>query len=192
MLFPTACFAPISYFQELVKYPEVSILGAETYPKQTERNRFSIATSQGMQTLTIPVKRLDGSKTITSRIEIDHDSDWQKKHWKAIETAYNASPFFEHYSRDLYELMFQKEKSLLKYNTAITKHFLRLFGFETQIVVQNNFEVIHNEYFEPNFSDVTVSYQQVLFKSPIFLRNLSIIDLLCCEGPIGRKIIEIH
>jgi hypothetical protein len=192
MLLPTSCFAPISYVQEMVMHSNVEILGGETYPKQTERNRFSIATSQGIQTLTIPINRIDGSKTISSRIEIDHQTDWQKKHWKAIETAYNSSPYFDHYSQDLKELLFQKEKNLLQFNLKVMERILLLFDFEVKISVQDEFQVIDHESFRFNTEAQIHSYQQVLFKSTEFIPNLSIIDLLCCEGPIGRKILISH
>jgi hypothetical protein len=187
-LFPTSSFGPISYFQEIAKYENVAIISHDVYEKQSERNRYAIATSQGMQWLTIPVRRVDGSKTITSRIEIDTTTDWAKKHWKALETAYNASPFFEHYTLELKAMLFQEETNLLRYNTNCLNTLLSLFDLETNVSINSEVTRCEQDYFQAA-AENQIEYQQVLFKNPEFIPNLSILDLLCCAGPLGRKIL---
>lgn len=80
----------------------------ETYPKQTFRNRCHIATSAGMQAITVPVKRINGNHTKTGDILIDNSKNWQIQHWRSIETAYNKSPYFL-FHRDWIEPLYNRK-----------------------------------------------------------------------------------
>ena len=56
VLLSTTYFGPIQWYQKLCCADEVWIERCENFQKQTYRNRCVIATTQGTQTLTVPVE----------------------------------------------------------------------------------------------------------------------------------------
>jgi hypothetical protein len=105
-LFSIAYFPPIDFLLEMKKADHVLIEAYENYQKQTYRNRATILTGNGLYDLIIPVIRT--SEKQIKEIRIDNSSDWQRHHWKTIESAYNQSPYFL-YFRDFFEPFFQKK-----------------------------------------------------------------------------------
>ena len=55
-LLSTTYFGPIQWYQKLYRADEVWIEQHESFQKQTYRNRCVIATTQGTQVLTVPVR----------------------------------------------------------------------------------------------------------------------------------------
>ena len=93
-LFSTAYFPPVSYVAALLQSNSIVVEQYETFPKQTYRNRTVIATANGLLSLTVPVVRTNGNHTYTKDMAICYNENWPLKHWRAIESAYNASPYF--------------------------------------------------------------------------------------------------
>ena len=54
-LLSSTYFGPVQWYQKLYRYDQVCIDQQETFQKQTYRNRCLIATTQGVQALTVPV-----------------------------------------------------------------------------------------------------------------------------------------
>lgn len=192
ILLPTAYNPPIIYFAIIHAYKKILIETQETFPKQTWRNRCNILTSQGELTLSIPVKRNNNSKTI--EIEIDSSQKWQLNHWRAIEAAYNKSPFFMYYSGKLQKLIFQNESNLVKYNQNIINFYLKVFKINTSIqftetYIKSSQDILDlRENLHPKKKPILTldeypKYYQVFDTK--FYPNLSILDLLNNEGPNG-------
>ena len=57
VLLSTTYFGPIQWYQKLNRADEAWIERHESFQKQTYRNRCLIATTQGIQALTVPVER---------------------------------------------------------------------------------------------------------------------------------------
>ena len=93
MLLSTAYFPPVLQFAWMMQNEDLQIEQLETFSKQTYRNRCEILSPNGLQALSVPVIRTNGAKTLTKDIKIAYESPWQQLHWKAIQTAYNSSPF---------------------------------------------------------------------------------------------------
>jgi hypothetical protein len=68
---------------------------AETFPKQTYRNRYRILTSQGPKLLSLPVRYSNGDTT--AQVQLSYDQDWPRQHWRTLEAAYKRAPFWSHY-----------------------------------------------------------------------------------------------
>lgn len=195
-LFPTAYFGSIAYFQRLLQQTTAVIEVRDTFPKQTFRNRCTILGPQGEHRLTLPVEKPNGSKSLTGEILVSDVQDWRSNHWRAIKSNYAAAPYFEHYARDIEALIFAKEPNLVAYNTLITQQIARLFDCEITLVPTAAFRVpsrdpwdFRNVVFDnPSPEGFEIRpYTQVLFEKKQFHRNPSILDLLFCEGPVGRK-----
>ncbi len=190
----------IEYFTCLDSYDRVVLEIHEHFVKQTYRNRCYIRGANGVLKLSVPV--LWGRKKIPMKdIRIDHDQKWRMNHWRAIQSAYGKSPFFEFYV-DYFENVFrQKEKFLIDLNHKLLTLCLDLLGLKKEIVFSETYEnhlkhsyidlrsVIHpKEDFTNRTFYQAVRYEQIFGKD--FVPNMSIIDLLMCEGPNSVTIVR--
>lgn len=194
VILSTAYLAPVQYFTKLFKYDEVFIEKHENFIKQSFRNRCKIYGANGELSLSIPVKKIS-LKTKIKDLLIDYDTNWQKLHWKSIESAYRSSPFFEFYEDDLKPFYEKKYKFLLDFNSEIQNVILEHLDFNIDLKFTDKYchilteeiddlrEKINpkKEYVDPNFK--IVEYTQVFQEKYGFIPNLSIIDLLFNEGP---------
>ncbi len=126
IILPTAYLAPVSYYKYLVNTPVV-IEQHAFYVKQTYANRCQIATANGVENLTIPVEH-QAHKVAIKDVQISEHSNWQTLHWRAIETAYNSTPFFDYYKEDLQPFFEQKFTFLLDFNQQIQQTVLDILG----------------------------------------------------------------
>ena len=101
VLLSSTYFGPVQWFQKLHRYPTVLLERYDHFTKQTYRNRCLIATTQGVQALTVPVERKDGEKCLMKDVRISDHGNWRHLHWNALQSAYGESPFFEYYVDDI-------------------------------------------------------------------------------------------
>lgn len=184
-VFPIAYFPPISYFQKILKEESVVFEVKEHYLKQTLRNRCTILTANGTMDLSIPVVRANGSKTKTDDIVISHHEDWRKVHWRAIESAYANSPYFDTYDREIKELIYQEENHLVSFTITIIKAILEFLDLPLSYSLTADYQGITTN-IEPD--DQIKPYYQVFNEKgkANFTPDLSILDLLFAEGPMAR------
>jgi hypothetical protein len=192
VLLSTAYLPPISYISEFLHVEQVLIERFETYPKQTCRNRCSIYGPNGLQTLSIPVIKVNGNHTLTKDIRIATSTSWQQLHLRSIETAYNNSPFFLYY-KDEFEKVFEKQFDfLLDLNTHLLEILLRILRIEKKIGFTDHFLKIsegteyHRESSKKKKATPSAAfppYTQVFSPKHGFIADLSIIDLIFNLGP---------
>lgn len=193
IILPTSYLPNIEYFSILHAEKKVIIEIYETYPKQTYRNRAEILSANGILNLSIPVKKVLGNKTKTGQIQIDHSEHWNLKHWRAIESAYNSSPFFIYYKDDIRKHFTGNLcEKLTDFNAKLTKTLCTICGIKCELVYSVTYTEKntgkHSDYrdhFSPKASikkDFPV-YEQVFSNKYNFYNNLSIIDLLFNCGP---------
>lgn len=188
----SAYLPPVEYIHQLVKSDIVYIEANETYTKQTYRNRCEIYSANGKLALSIPVIKIKGNHTLTKDILISYHENWQNNHWRAIESAYNSSPFFLFFKDDLYPLFHKKINRLLEFNHELLIKILDLIGINKEIRVTDDFmrNIPLDQDFRFSISPKHVSksinlppYSQVFQEKSGYIPNLSIIDLLFNEGP---------
>lgn len=191
-VFSSAYLPPIEYFFQLIKHQNVFIETDESYPKQTYRNRCYILGTNGKQSLSIPVIKVNGNHTKTKDIRISYDLDWRKNHWKSIESAYNSSPFFLYYQDEIRPFYQKKFDFLLDFNMQLIKLIKNILSIQTIIKPTEKFIKEANNDFRYTISPKIESefeknspkeYFQVFSDKHSFVPNLSIIDLLFNEGP---------
>ena len=198
IILSTAYFPPIEYFAAIAKADEIIIETQETYPKQTYRNRCRISTANGILDLSIPVKKVNGNHTITKDILSSEKENWRIKHWRAIESAYNASAFFLYYKDEIKELTLNPETNLIEYNSNMLSSILNILGINTNIRYSESYI---KQYEDLNDLRNTISpkvksvrelpeYFQVFNHKFPFQSNLSILDLLFNEGPATLSYLE--
>ncbi|MEG1498671.1 MAG: WbqC family protein [Bacteroidales bacterium] len=112
LLLSNTYMPPLSFFAGLLWSESYVIDEEENYEKQSFRNRAWILTSQGVQTLSVPVIQTDGNHTSMKRIKICNIQKWQRDHWRSLCTAYGNSPYFLYY-RDELEVFFSRSYEYL-------------------------------------------------------------------------------
>ena len=195
MLLPTAYLAPISYYRLLLRAADVQSEAWEHYPKQTLRNRCLIATSGGVQALTVPVARPDNPKAPTRDIRISDHGRWRHLHWQALVSAYGMSPFFEYYADDFAPFYERRYEFLLDYNMALQSLVCGLLGISPTVRLTEEYvppmsvaddlrEAFIPRVPRPVHPDLPPPrpYYQVFGRKHGFLPDLSIVDLLFSMG----------
>jgi hypothetical protein len=187
----SAYLGPVSYYKQIAACDEVIIEQYDSYIKQTYRNRCRIATSNKIMDLTIPIHK-KAEKTITKDIEISYLENWQKLHWKAIESAYKSTPFFDYYKDDLEPFYQKKTNYLIDLTNEIQSVILELLAIPTPIIYSDEYKKTFSsetkdlrDYFTPKkeYPLNLKPYYQVFDGKFGFQRDLSIIDLLFNMGP---------
>ena len=190
-IFPVAYFGNIAYFRELIQAEHGILEVKEHFVKQTLRTRSEIATANGSLQLNIPVVRKNGSKTVLEAIEISYDADWRKSHWKAIESAYASAPFFDYYGSEVEELIYAKEKNLVQFNLNSTRRILSWLDISLELKTSGEYlnSAELSDFRGSDFcnSNAIAPYHQVFSTAEEFNPNLSILDVIFCEGPMARN-----
>ncbi len=187
IVLPTAYFPPISYFSEFLDREIITIEKYENYQKQTFRNRCKILGANGILTLSVPIIKGRSLKVLIKDVEIAYSENWQKLHWKSIESAYRSSPFFEFYADDIYPFFSKKYKFLLDFNLEIIevlKSHLQLDTLTKYTVnfVANNEALNFKHHKGKRKSNEITEYTQVFSDRHGFASDLSVIDLLFNTG----------
>lgn len=193
VLLSTTYFGPVQWYQKLHRAEHVQIERWESFQKQTYRNRCLIATTQGIQALTVPVVR--GETSLIKDLRISDHGNWRHLHWNALQSAYGESPFFEYYQDDIRPFFTERWERLLDFNEAIRAKICELIDIQPQVSyteqwVENSASLDYREAINPKHPAldadfVSKPYYQVYQQKHGFLSNLSILDLLFNMGPEG-------
>jgi hypothetical protein len=195
---PFACFGNVLWFYHFLQEENPVLDQHEHFRKQTWRNRYRIIGPNGIQDLTVPVV-YQGNHVPMQDVKIDYSERWQQKHWGAIKAAYGQSPFFSFYA-DYFEPLFSDPKTdrLIDYNKAILQVCLRLLKVKKEILCSQSFKLYAENDLrtiispKSNLESVTIfkPYIQVFGDRHGFVPNLSILDLLFCNGNLSLEIIN--
>ena len=192
VLLSTPYFGPIQWYQKLYRAERVVMEQWESFQKQTYRNRCIIATTQGVQALTVPVVR--GESQLIKDIRISDHGNWRHLHWNALQSAYGESPFFEYYQDDIRPFFEKRWDFLLDYNEAICQKMCELIDIQPKIEYSSEFmtepsvqidfrTAINPKHPVPDSGFIPRPYYQVYATKHGFLPNLSVLDLLFNMGP---------
>ncbi len=199
VLLSSAYWPNLHYFYHVLHAESLVIEQHEHYGKQSYRNRCVILSANGPLLLSIPVKNLK-PKQLISEVEITYKENWRSKHWRAIQSAYNNSPYFEYFEQDIKHFYETEYTHLLEYNLNQLKLILKLFRITKQISLSQSFEkkpqlgIDLREYSEPKLSFtkeplirdlLNQAYYQTFETKFTFVPNLSILDLLFNKGLEG-------
>ena len=194
-LLSTTYFGPVQWYQKLYRSEAVEIEQWESFQKQTYRNRCQIATTNGVQALTVPVERHHVQDIKEVRIS-DH-GNWRHLHWNALQSAYGESPFFDYYQDDIRPFFEKRWTFLLDFNEDIRQIMCALIDIQPEVGFTKAYanhgdsprdfrgfrEGICPKHPEPDADFVPRPYYQVYQQKHGFLANLSILDLLFNMGP---------
>ena len=191
-LFPTAYFPSIALMAAMVRAENIVIERQETFPKQTHRNRTVILTANGPMTLTVPVLRPGGNHSRTEEIGISYTEKWNMIHWRAIESAYNSSPYFLYYRDEIERIIMGCYDRLLQLNECVLQVLFKKLKIDTVISYTTDFAKPEGNlndfrdrysYKHPETLPSLPPYSQVFGDRMPFNGNVSIIDTLFNLGP---------
>ena len=190
VLLSTTYFGPVQWYQKLHRAEYVQMEHWESFQKQTYRNRCLIATTQGIQALTVPTER--GGSLLIKDTRISDHGNWCHLHWNALQSAYGESPFFEYYQDDIRPFFEQRWDFLLDFNEAIRVKMCELIDIQPKVTLTSEYspsskidyrEAIRPKHPLPDPDFEPKPYYQVYQQKHGFLPNLSILDLLFNMGP---------
>jgi hypothetical protein len=190
LILPSSCFAPIVQFALITRAEKYVIETKEHFVKQSFRSRFQIYGANGLLHLVVPVKKWKNHTPI-EKMEVSYDEDWQQLHWRSIESAYRASPFFEFYESEIKPLVFSKEVNLIQRNAQIESTLCKIVGISNSVTFTDHYDeqtpdwrtIIHPKNKAEIESVSMAHYLQVFEDKHGFIPNLSILDLLFNLGP---------
>jgi len=165
----------------------------DNYQKQTYRNRCFVATDNGKHLLSIPIQHLgkNQGKQKHKEVKIDNFYQWQRQHWRTIETAYRSSPFFEFYEDEILPLYQKEHNFLLDFNLQTIETICNCLQIKfpktkTTVFNKNPENTIEGRFLinakNNNHIQEQEKYVQVFNDRYNFIPNLSILDLLFSEG----------
>lgn len=132
-----------------------------------------------------------------TEVEISYDEDWPRKHVSALRTAYQSAPFYEHYIDGLKEVLLQKETFLFAMNKKLIDWFIYQLPDLKPILNTNAFYKNigaldkRNRCNPRNYQQWdSLKYPQVFEDRLGFVPNLSMIDLLFCQGPAAGLMLK--
>jgi len=189
-LFTTAYFPSISYMARFLAEDAPVIEVFETYHKQTYRNRCRVMTANGVESLSVPVVKVNGNHTMTKDMAISPIEPWQHIHSRCLESAYKAAPYFDHYYNYLRPIFEGHFNRLIDLNDAALQAVLKMLKIKKDIFHTTDYvretENDLREAFSPKkpfVSNLFPAYYQVFSEKYPFAPDLSVLDLVFNEGP---------
>ncbi|HLT08705.1 MAG TPA: WbqC family protein [Cyclobacteriaceae bacterium] len=188
---------PIEFFVAVQDAEEIIIEAQDNYQKQSFRNRCTIQLANQVKSLSIPVS--GGNKKIKYKdVKMDDSQNWRNIHLRSVQSAYGKAPFFEYFYPGL-EKVFQKNHvylydfnyellTLCLHNLRYTAKLRETSSYGQQ-VEEIDLRGLLNAKVPFEDRNIYKPYPYVQIFGLNFAPNLSVIDLLFCEGPNSNKVI---
>ncbi len=194
VLLSIAYLPPVSWFSLLLKHP-IRIEQHETYQRQSYRNRCLIYSERGVLPLSIPVSRPNGKHSHTSEVPIYNGEKWYLKHWRAFQSAYEASPYFLYYKDEFKDFFNGGFEKLFDFDIQLILKLCEIIEVHPEISFTDKFEKDPTDSLDlrntfspkksPHYS--FPEYMQVFSNRHGFLPDMSISDLLFNLGPESKS-----
>lgn len=188
-LFSLNYWGPISYYAALISCDEVVFEQHERFQKQSYRSRCYIDGPNGPLMLNLAIDH--NHKDAIRETLISSTKNWAQQHWQALQTSYNASPFFDALAPEIEALYDQAPSRLLDLNLATTQLVLKWLRCKVRVAFSESWQKENPELtdYREAFSAkkraqvVQPPYPQVFDHKHGFQSDLSILDLIFNEGP---------
>jgi hypothetical protein len=179
VILSTAYLPPTAWYASAYQAVDVYLEQYEHFQKGTIRNRCQIAGPNGIQMLSIPLKKGKNSQQTIRDVRIAYDEPWQRNHWRSIQAAYGSAPYFPFFGEQLeafytraYPFLFDYNLELIEFLASGLKRPLKLDLTESFVGAIDTFPA------------EVPPYPQVFEDRFGFRGGLSALDLLMCGGSV--------
>jgi hypothetical protein len=192
-------FPPITFFVTLYKESYIYIDLYENYRKMSFRNRCLVTGAQGIISLSVPLRDGRNQQLPMNEVLIADSEKWQERHFRSIESAYNRSPFFDHYRDELAELFRRPSKHLSEWNLECMTWLKEKLGWPAEIRFtdsavefgRDGMDDRRDKVLPKNYNRYQpLRYRQVFEERTGFFSNLSILDLLFNTGKTASEMLK--
>lgn len=185
----------LEYYALLGQHENVVFEVNDKFKKQTFRNRCYVLGANSIQALILPLRHSNGM--LTKEVALDHSQRWKKDHWGAFYSSYGKAPFFEYFSDMFSSVWDKKHKYLIDINHDFIELTFKLLQSNVNLTYTDTYEI----FYENDFRDVILpkkAYADRKIYTPqpytqlfgdTFEPNLSIVDLILCEGPQAGQVL---
>lgn len=191
-LFSTAFLPPIGYLALMAHFRHVMIEAEENYVKQSYRNRVRFIGDQGVRDISIPILHASGQKIPIREALTDEHLPWRRNLWRAVQAAYNRSPFFLYYSDGLKQQILDGSQQLFELNSNCLTWLTNALKLEVAADLTREYKKEYQRDYRQRFhpkvqADPAPAYWQTFSDRQAFVGGLSGIDILFNLGPEARE-----
>ncbi|MFN4284348.1 MAG: WbqC family protein [Lacibacter sp.] len=182
-------FGTVECISTLINATHLNFYTAKAWKKGCGLNRMWVAGSNNVISLTVPLVGGRAVKQPAGAVRISYATDWQRIHWRTLHDCYRKAPWFNEYAPTLEQLYQQRVERLVDWNRLCTEWALKALGLNSVILTEIAANADTAEFGTCNRQPVCSPphhypvYYQVFADRLGFVGNLSIVDLIFCEGP---------
>lgn len=190
----------VEFFSSIKDSNVIFIHLEDRYVKQSYRNRCEILLTNKVEKLSVPVH--GGNKKVPYKdIKIDYDQKWLNVHLRGIQSGYGKAPFFEYLYPDLEAVFLKKYAFLWELNWGLLTICLDFLKMDVRLETVDKIRLVDAHLDLRGAFDVKSGdgrrefhmgrpYMQLFGLD--FVTNLSIVDLLFCEGPEAKQVLALR
>jgi len=190
---------PLAYFVAVKDVSEIHVNAGDKLTRNSYVNKAEVLLANKKETLIVPVHGLRKKHAIKD-VKIDYHQKWLNVHLRGIQSAYGKSPFFEYFYEDLERIYLRKHAFLIDLNLDLLTFCLGFMRWDVRLIVEEK----EGEVPEENDIRGLVHPKSLIDRDKIykpypylqifganFVPNLSIVDLLFCEGPAATEVLNL-
>lgn len=193
-------FGTVNYYKMLFKFKYIEFEEYEHYQKGSFRNRTIIPGANGLIPLSVPLQNGRDQRALFRDIKISYKDNWILQHTRALDACYMRAPFYEFYRDNLFALLASQEEYLMDLDRKLIQWVLKILKANLTI----SFSTSYLKELSPDLQDgrnqllpnqtnslgEQVQYAQVFEDRIGFQPNMSILDLLFCNGPSSAGLLK--
>lgn len=194
-------FPCINSIVDLIKFSPYCLDASSHFRRSSFTNRTIVLGSSGLLTLSVPIKGGRGVRCPLKEVAIDYSNDWQTNHFRTLSSCYGKSPYFSYFADELQSLFQRTPPLLLDWNLLCLGWVFNKFGLKIENIITTmdqskaNGPLITPRIYDPrNYTSYEngpfLKYVQVFESKTGFFPNISVLDLLFCEGPTAVELIH--
>ena len=190
---------PLAYFVAVKDAQEIHVDPHDTLTRNSYVNKAEVLLANKKETLIVPVHGLRKKHAIKD-VKIDYHQKWLNVHLRGIQSAYGKSPFFEYFYDDLERIYLRKHSFLIDLNFDLLTFCLEFMRWDVRLVVKEKGEdVLEENDIRGLVHPKSLTGRDKIYKPHPYLQifganfvpNLSIVDLLFCEGPVATEVLNL-
>ena len=183
-------FGAINWYLKCIDSTDIVFFPYKNYQRGLKLNRMRLMGANGPLLLTVPLEGGRDQYGHLKDLQISYAEPWQRIHWRGIHDNYRKAPWFEDYAPGLESLYRKREKFLLDLNLKTTEWAVQRLKLKVDFLAgKGEQDLVKQVQVAKDSSQQETSnwpvYQQVFSERHGFVPNLSIVDLLLCEGPMA-------